>query len=173
MAVAASCLADVAADSSSLSLMSGSALGRASAGPSGFSGLQNRLRGGAADLKEKVTGITFSGSLKAGGKNLEVKPRPHYWHASLSYCQSSARSASSLLRHDIKHVPTRPLAHRWGQRETWPGLTLAPQVVGAGDRKKKIVGPVAVNVYAIGMYVDPVGAKAAGATVKKQTSLRG
>jgi hypothetical protein len=46
-------------------------------------------------------------------------------------------------------------------------LTLAPQVVGAGDRKKKIVGPVAVNVYAIGMYVDPVGAKAAGAMVKQ------
>lgn len=54
-----------------------------------------------------------------------------------------------------------------------PWLTLAPQVVGAGDRKKKIVGPVAVNVYAIGMYVDPVAAKAAGATVKADTSLRG
>jgi hypothetical protein len=37
--------------------------------------------------------------------------------------------------------------------------------MGAGERKKSIVGPVAVNVYAIGLYVDASAAKAAGSGV--------
>ena len=31
--------------------------------------------------------------------------------------------------------------------------------VGCGDRKKAIIGPVAVNVYAVGLYVDADAAK--------------
>jgi hypothetical protein len=63
-----------------------------------------RLRGGA-DVKEKITGISFKDTISAGGKSLTL--------------------------------------------------------VGCGDRKKAIVGPVAVNVYAVGLYVDPSPAKAA------------
>jgi hypothetical protein len=37
--------------------------------------------------------------------------------------------------------------------------------VGAGERRKAILGPVAVNVYAIGLYVDAAAAKMAGVTV--------
>jgi hypothetical protein len=33
------------------------------------------------------------------------------------------------------------------------------QFVGAGERKKAILGPIAVNVYAIGLYVEPVASK--------------
>jgi len=39
------------------------------------------------------------------------------------------------------------------------GKSLA--LMGCGDRKKAIVGPVAVNVYAIGLYVDAAAAKSA------------
>mmetsp|Transcript_24262 Transcript_24262/g.48611 ORF Transcript_24262/g.48611 Transcript_24262/m.48611 type:complete len:231 (-) Transcript_24262:141-833(-) len=35
--------------------------------------------------------------------------------------------------------------------------------VGAGDRKKAIIGPIAVNVYAVGLYVDEAAAKATAA----------
>lgn len=34
-------------------------------------------------------------------------------------------------------------------------------LMGVGDRKKAIIGPVAVNVYAIGLYVDADAAKSA------------
>lgn len=40
-----------------------------------------------------------------------------------------------------------------------PDAVSAGQLVGAGDRKKAIVGPIAVNVYAVGLYVDEAGAK--------------
>ena len=33
------------------------------------------------------------------------------------------------------------------------------QFVGAGERRKAILGPIAVNVYAIGLYVDTTDAK--------------
>lgn len=42
--------------------------------------------------------------------------------------------------------------------------------MGAGERKKKILGPVAVNVYAIGLYIDANAAKAAAASVSDAKS---
>ncbi len=42
--------------------------------------------------------------------------------------------------------------------------------MGAGERKKSIVGPVAVNVYAIGLYVDAGAAKAAGGGITDANS---
>ncbi len=36
------------------------------------------------------------------------------------------------------------------------------QFLGAGERKKAIIGPIAVNVYAIGLYVDSAAAKVRG-----------
>jgi hypothetical protein len=44
-------------------------------------------------------------------------------------------------------------------------LELVLQFLGAGERKKAIIGPIAVNVYAIGLYVDSAAAKVCGETV--------
>jgi hypothetical protein len=48
-------------------------------------------------------------------------------------------------------------------------IDLAPlsklQFLGAGERKKAIIGPIAVNVYAIGLYVDSAAAKVCGEIV--------
>ena len=67
-------LVAVSAEAALNSGITGSVTGKAALGPSSISAISwNRLRGGAADLKEKVTGINFKGTLQAGGKNLEVK----------------------------------------------------------------------------------------------------
>ncbi|EKX49882.1 hypothetical protein GUITHDRAFT_161963, partial [Guillardia theta CCMP2712] len=42
--------------------------------------------------------------------------------------------------------------------------------IGAGERKKAILGPVAVNVYAVGMYVDSDAAKAAAPKDEKSAN---
>mmetsp|Transcript_33337 Transcript_33337/g.84208 ORF Transcript_33337/g.84208 Transcript_33337/m.84208 type:complete len:244 (+) Transcript_33337:78-809(+) len=44
------------------------------------------------------------------------------------------------------------------------------ELLGCGERRKKIVGPVAVNVYAIGMYVDQGPASAAGKGVSGEAA---
>ena len=44
------------------------------------------------------------------------------------------------------------------------------QFLGAGERKKAILGPVAVNVYAIGLYVDESGAKKQAGSVSDAAS---
>jgi hypothetical protein len=55
-------------------------------------------------------------------------------------------------------------------RTTQPPDPCPLQLMGAGERKKSIMGPVAVNVYAIGLYVDGGAAKSAGAGVTDANS---
>lgn len=45
------------------------------------------------------------------------------------------------------------------------------QFLGAGERKKAILGPVAVNVYAIGLYVDSAAAKRQATGIKDAAAV--
>ena len=71
---------------------------------------------------------------------------------------SSTKASSMRLRGGSDDVITEPVTGI-GFSATLTAGNETLTFVGCGDRKKAIIGPVAVNVYAVGLYVDADAAK--------------